>query len=178
MLRRGFLCACAAAAVPALAAAAPIDPHFWGRPRSVWLIRAQTGEQLREIYFAQGALVWEGYARCCWLLRDLHSGASVQMDLPLLDAICGAQGYLAAFGVHLPWVVTSGFRSAATNAKTEGAALQSQHLYGKATDGYFPGLSVRHQSEIAALYSRGGLGFYPQRGFLHLDTGRLRLWRG
>jgi uncharacterized protein YcbK (DUF882 family) len=114
--------------------------------------------------------------QACVVLRDLRRDQAVRMDLALLDAICAMQGYLLRLGVQVPWVATSGFRSAASNAAVEGAARDSAHQSGRATDGYFEGLDLRDQVGLASAYLRGGLGWYPDRGFMHLDTGRLRRW--
>ena len=170
----------AAAFAPIVLGAQPlgVDAGFWSRPRQVWIRRQQSSEEIRVVYFADGQVQWHGYAQVCTVLRDLQASKAAQIDLRLLDALCGAQGYLAAHGIQVPWVASSGYRTARTNGMTEGAARNSQHLRGCATDGHFPGVSLKHQAALSRLYLQGGLGWYPSRGFIHLDTGAQRVWRG
>jgi uncharacterized protein YcbK (DUF882 family) len=176
--RRAFLAG--AALLPGVVQARDlgVDPDFWGRPRAVWIKRQQTGEEVRAVYFADGHVDWDGYVRVCRVLRDISAGVAAQIDLPLIDALCGAQAFLQSYGLAVPWVATSGLRLRSTNERTEGAARNSKHTEGRATDGHFPGLSLDYQAYLARYYLRGGLGWYPTKHFIHLDTGRLRAWRG
>ena len=150
-----------------------LHPH---RSRWVWLRRQQTGEEVRVAYAVGAWVIWPGYFRACQVLRDLRSGIAVRMDVRLLDAISDMQSSLRAAGMETPWVATSGYRSALSNAEVEGAARDSAHQWGRATDGYFEGLAMPQQAALAAAHLHGGLGWYPHRGFMHLDTGRLRRW--
>ena len=64
-----------------------------------------------------------------------------------------------------PVVVTSGFRTAAHNARTAGASPHSQHLYGRAADIRVEGVPVEQAAAFAEtlLPGRGGIGRYPPR---------------
>jgi uncharacterized protein YcbK (DUF882 family) len=179
MLRRDFLrlgCAAAVADIlPPTTLAQSAD--FWSMPRSVWLYRPSTREQVRETYFADGRVQWPGYERLCRLLRDARTGSAVQMSPVLLDILCGVQGWLAANGIHRPLVTHSGYRTEATNAATEGAVRNSLHTAGRAWDGHVPDVSAESLARFGLYLSGGGVGFYQGRGFVHLDDGRLRFWR-
>lgn len=153
---------------------------FWSQPRSLWL-RRQTGqgiEEVREVYFADGQIIANGYIRACQLLRDVRAGQAVQISPVLLDVLCGIQGFLTAHGYAIPLLTTSGYRSPATNAATEGAARNSMHMQGRAWDGRMPGVSSQVLASIALYLQAGGVGLYQGRDFLHVDDGRLRFWRG
>jgi uncharacterized protein YcbK (DUF882 family) len=50
------------------------------------------------------------------------------------------------------------------------------HLYGRAMDFSVPGLSPVILAKIAAQFKAGGIGIYPSRNFIHLDTGGVRMW--
>jgi len=39
-----------------------------------------------------------------------------------------------------------------------------------------PGFATRRLHELALGMGRGGVGFYPQPDFVHLDNGRVRYW--
>lgn len=181
MNRRKFLTLGAAA--PALfggAGSVWAQGDFWSQPRTLWMQR-KTGagvEELRETYFADGQIIASGYVNACRLLRDVRAGQAVQMSPVLLDVLCGIQGFLAAHGHVIPLVTTSGYRSPATNAATEGAARNSMHVQGRAWDGRMPGVTPEMLARIALYLQGGGVGLYQGKNFLHVDDGRLRFWRG
>jgi uncharacterized protein YcbK (DUF882 family) len=76
--------------------------------------------------------------------------------------------------LQLPIKITSGWRSPAHNAKTKGAAKNSQHIYGKAADIQVPGKSpieVKKAIETlidAGKMKQGGIGLYTN--WVHYDT--------
>lgn len=89
----------------------------------------------------------------------------------------------------LPLVILSGYRTAAYNSTVEGAALNSQHVQGRALDIAHPRLSARAVFDrIFAAQRRGelpllgGLGLYGT--FVHMDVrpksqpGHLATWTG
>ena len=181
----GFMCPTFAAAPAATDSAGvmaqlPIDPDFWARPRELWLWLRATGESQRLVYWQDGQRNDAAYYVLCQLLRDWHVQQAVQMDMNLLDTLFAVSAYYRAYGWNQPIVINSGFRSFQTNQKllNEGAAKNSMHLYGKAADIYIPGISAKHLTQVGLYLRRGGIGFYEQKGFVHLDTGRLRAWRG
>jgi len=155
-----------------------ISPDFWERPRELWLRRHNTKEEERVVYWKDGELQAEGYWRACALLRDRQANLMTAIDPTVLDVLRGIHGYYEAWNWPHPIVVTSGYRTKATNAKTEKAAQNSMHLYGKAVDLFVPGIPADHVRRLGMYLQQGGVGFYPNRGFTHLDTGKLRSWRG
>jgi len=163
---------------PASAQQPIASPAFWDLPRTLWLRRAATGEEIRETYFHDGRLQMRGYDRVCTLLRDVRTGQAVQMHAVLLDILRGVQGWLEGYGYLSPIIVNSGYRSPGTNAMTEGAALGSMHLRGRAADIRVPGVPTDYLARLGLYLSGGGVGFYPAKGFVHVDSGRLRAWRG
>lgn len=152
-----------------------VEP-FWNYPRAVYMRRPVTGEVVKTVYFENGRLDMEGYRRLCWLLRDVHSGTAAWIDPRLLDLMCAVQAWVAAYGFREPIQVHSGYRTPATNNRTEGAARNSMHLQAKAIDFVLPGLPWDYVGQLAAHYAAGGVGFYPTKQFIHADTGRQRYW--
>lgn len=153
------------------------DLEFWSRPRALKLVRNQTGELCETVYWRDGSIDQNGYRQLCWLFRDLRSNNAVAaIDPRLFDLICAMQAWVSHHGFSKPFRVTSGYRTAQSNSRLEGAARNSMHLYGKAVDIIFPDLPVSYLGRLAQHYAGGGVGFYPDSGFVHVDTGRVRSW--
>ncbi len=147
-------------------------------PRVLNLVRPESGERLHIEYMRDGRWQSNAYAHLCWLLRDIHVNQHVAMDHNLIAIIDWAQWYLAKYGYNRPLQILSGYRSPHTNFNTEGAAKNSQHLYGKAIDLRVPGLSAEYLGRLFRWLSQGGVGIYAGEGFVHIDTGSVRAWRG
>jgi uncharacterized protein YcbK (DUF882 family) len=158
----------------------PMDQHqqrnFWDNPRKIFVKRVDTNETAQLLYFADGKLNTDGYNGASYLLRDIHANKMIGMDVKLLDLICAVQAWLNYYGVKSPIMIHSGYRTLKTNGSLEGAAKNSMHLYGRAMDFSVPGLSPVILAKIAAQFKAGGIGIYPSRNFIHLDTGGVRMW--
>ena len=71
-----------------------------------------------------------------------------------------------------PIKINSGYRCAKHNAAI-GGAPHSQHKLGKAADIVIAGLTVNEMVELAEqvdAFRNGGIGAYPQAGFIHIDN--------
>ena len=157
-----------------------IPADFWQRPRTLHLYRNSTKEHKAITYWQNGKLDPEGYWQACALLRDVSANRMTAMDPLVLDIMRGMLGYYEAWKWNYPLVINSGFRTQETNNKllNEGAAKNSQHLYGRAVDLFMPGISIQDIGRLAQYFHRGGVGFYPTKLFVHVDTGSVRTWRG
>ncbi len=98
------------------------------------------------------------------------------MNHDLLDVLCGVQTWLARNGINAPLRIHSGYRTPQTNQRTEGAALDSRHVVGRAVDISVRGVSNVKLAGMASVLGRGGTGLYPGRNFVHVDTGDERIW--
>jgi len=76
-------------------------------------------------------------------------------------------------------MILSAYRTPETNAMLArthfGVAENSQHLYGRALDVHF-GDNLADAMKAARAMQRGGVGWYPHSGFMHMDTGPVRNW--
>lgn len=150
-------------------------PRLLQGPRSLWLVRGET--QIRSTYWTpESGYDGDAYKEICWLLRDVQANKSFAMSLRLLDVLCGLQNWLAFNGVRQPILVNSGYRTFATNWRTEGAALNSRHVLGKAADIVVPGVPLARLAGMASVFGKGGVGMYLNQGFVHVDTGEERIW--
>jgi uncharacterized protein YcbK (DUF882 family) len=99
------------------------------------------------------------------------------IDVRLLDLLHRVQ---AAVGSTRPFDVISGYRSPASNRmlaeSTAGVARRSLHMEGKAIDVRLPGLPLAELRRAGLTLQGGGVGYYPDSGFVHLDVGRVRAW--
>jgi uncharacterized protein YcbK (DUF882 family) len=144
--------------------------------RTLWLHRVQTREEGRALYFRDHALVPDGYSLLCYLLRDVRADRTTRMDVRLIHLLFGMQAWLRAVGIRQPLRVNSGYRTPATNADTEGAAVHSRHLAGQAADVAVEGIPSAVLAQLASRFDAGGVGVYPT--FVHVDTGPVRTWAG
>lgn len=98
-------------------------------------------------------------------------------DKGLLDLLFSIRMKLET---NQPFHVISGYRSAETNAllrsHSSGIAKNSFHLIGEAIDVRVPGRALRALRQIALDLKAGGVGYYPQSDFAHVDVGRVRYW--
>lgn len=174
----------ASEAAPALVhrAASPVaQPIDWKASllhgdRSI-VVRRDGGPVRVRYCTKDGLLDREGYAHACYLMRDVRAGKMFTMDPRLLDVLCGIQRWGEHNGKSSVFRISSGFRSRETNDRTEGAARNSLHLYGRAVDiipeGFSSGLLG---AMVREFNDRGGTGIYLARGFVHVDTGAARTW--
>ena len=145
--------------------------------RRVNLFRPASREHLSIEYLREGQWAPSAYPQLCWLLRDVRAGQYAQMDPTLIAILDWTQQYLSQYGYEDPVHVLSGYRTVQTNEKTEGAVRNSHHLYGKAVDIRIPGLPTAYLGKLMAWLSKGGVGVYSHAEFVHVDTGRVRVWR-
>jgi uncharacterized protein YcbK (DUF882 family) len=173
MNRRRFLLGAAGLlSGPALRASATPVTSRWFRLR---LVDAHTGASFDGIYRDTSGPIARVMDELCIFLRDQHSGRMTSIDVGVIDfltAVMAATGQTNA-------IVLSAFRTRETNAMlartTFGVAENSQHLYGRALDVRFA-TRLADAVVVARAMRRGGVGWYPHSGFIHLDSGPVRNW--
>ena len=146
-------------------------------PRTVSFRHTHTGESLSLAYAHGDTYLPEALARVNWFLRDFRNGESRPIDPQLLDRL-HLLGELT--GTRAPFDVISGYRSPATNEALQrrggGVASHSLHLEGRAIDVRLADVALADLRDAATSLRAGGVGFYPESRFVHLDTGRMRRW--
>ena len=85
---------------------------------------------------------------------------------------------MAAIGASTATIL-SAYRTHETNEMlartTFGVAENSQHLYARALDVCFDTKMTEAMTAARAM-RRGGVGWYPASGFMHIDVGPVRNW--
>lgn len=153
-----------------------ISESLTGDERFLWLVRGN--EYFKEVYFANGKYSLDSYKRFCWLMRDQRDeNGYVAIDAGLMNLLHKVQNTLISLnGAREPIKINSGYRSPKTNAAIEGAAKNSFHMKGKAVDITLAATDTTLIGTLGVMMQRGGVGFYPNKNFIHLDTGNVRTW--
>lgn len=147
--------------------------------RSISVTNIHTGEAVSATYWEAGAYIPEALNALNHVLRDHRTGAIHAMAPNLFDLMTQLRARLDSRGVIQ---VISGYRSPATNAvlhaRSNGVAVHSLHMDGEAMDVRIEGIDLAHLRDAAWSLQGGGVGFYPQSRFVHMDVGRVRRWQG
>ena len=112
------------------------------------------------------------------LARCHHTNQGTAMDPRLLPALVRVA---ERFGARVVEIV-SGYRAAKyqlmLRKKGHEVARDSEHPRGEAIDFRLPDIPTRSLVRFVRSLRIGGVGYYPESRFVHLDVGRLRSWRG
>jgi uncharacterized protein YcbK (DUF882 family) len=171
MDRRLFLALCGAAATAAGPAyGVPKPPAL----RRLALYNPHTRESFAGPYRDDHGPIPSAMAELEHFLRDFHCGQEIAIDPNVLDFLAAVMASVGAARA----TILSAYRTPATNrmlARTMfGVADNSQHLYGRALDIRVD--RIEEAMQAARAMQRGGVGWYPRSGFIHLDCGPVRNW--
>lgn len=162
---------------PALASA--LTAPYYGPDHKLRLVNAHTWEKLDIVFWSEGLHIDQSMQEISHLMRDHRADETISMDYQLIDDLYTLYNLLGTTErIH----VLSGYRTKATNAKlrsrSSGVAKYSLHMEGRALDINVPGKTAKQIREAAMSMGSGGVGYYPSSGFVHIDTGNVRAWRG
>lgn len=146
-------------------------------PRRLSFYHTHTRAKLELIYHDGHHYVPQALSRINTFLRDWRSRDVHPIDPNLLDMLLATRTIL---GSEQRFEVISGYRSPDTNEilrnQTQGVAKTSLHMQGRAIDVRLAGVRTSNLRRAALDLGRGGVGYYPQSDFIHLDTGAVRSW--
>lgn len=162
-------------ALPIQVSASPVQQS--APPRSLAFYNIHTDERIKITYFANGSYMPQALNQINHVLRDHRTNDIYPIDTDLLDLLYSVKG-------HLPrpeyFNVISGYRSPATNEKlrhnTNGVAKSSYHMRGKAIDIRVPRFDTQQLRKLCVKLRRGGVGYYRDSDFVHVDIGPVRKW--
>jgi uncharacterized protein YcbK (DUF882 family) len=173
MDRRQFLSFIAGTvALPSVAYALPSAPP---QPHRLKLLNAHTKETFSGVYRDDNGPIPRVMDELSVFLRDFHSGDKIGIDVDVLDFLSHVMQSVGQSQA----TILSAYRTPETNAMLARQGFKpaenSLHLYGRALDVHF-GDKLADAMKTARAMQRGGVGWYPDSSFMHIDSGPVRNW--
>ena len=163
----------------AVASTAVVPPgRAWAAvPRELSFYHTHTGERLDVCYHDGKTYVQDALSSIDYLLRDFRTGEVHPIDRGALDLLCDLRAVTGHAG---RFEIISAFRSERTNEMlrtgSRDVARYSLHIDGRAVDVRLAGFDTARLRDAAIALQRGGVGYYAESDFVHVDTGRIRRW--
>ncbi len=149
----------------------------FSKSRSLFIYHPDRKEYINDVYFSNGKYITSVLNKIDYLFRDNQNGQIITIHNNLIDTLSYLQKSL---NTRRPFHIISGYRSPNTNAelrkKQNGVAKNSLHMYGMAADIRLTGYDLKLLRRSAIKLHAGGVGYYPQSKFIHLDIGKVRYW--
>lgn len=177
LFKKSILAALALFAITGLSATAADAPPAATVYR-LHLYHLHTGESIDVVYRVGDSYIPEAVAQLDHFLRDHRTGDVKDYDVREFDLLHDLMTRLG----HPDGVIdiVCGYRTPWSNnylrEHGHGVALHSQHMEAKAIDIRIPGVPTAEVRDAALAMQRGGVGYYAQSDFVHVDVGRVRHW--
>jgi uncharacterized protein YcbK (DUF882 family) len=150
-------------------------PAFEHRLR---LYHTHTGERLDIVFRRGDEYIPQALEQVDHFLRDHRTGDVHHYDPRLFDLLSDLE--VAVGRPHAEIQVICGYRTPWSNqylrTHTSGVAENSLHMQAEAIDIRLPGTKTSAVRDAALALHRGGVGYYAQSNFVHVDVGRVRRW--
>jgi uncharacterized protein YcbK (DUF882 family) len=145
---------------------------------SLHLYHLHTGEHLDIVYRIGDHYLPEAVAELDHFLRDHRTGDVKDYDVKEFDLLHDLMTKLGRPNGVID--IVCGYRTPWSNnylrQHGHGVAEHSQHMEAKAIDIRIPGVPTAQVRDTALAMQRGGVGYYAQSDFVHVDVGRVRHW--
>jgi len=153
----------------------PVQPEPVYRLR---LYHTHTNERIDVVYRVGENYISSAIDRLDEFLRDHRTGDVIQLDRRVFDLL---HDLTVAVGKPESEIdIICGYRTPWSNEflrrTTPGVASHSLHMQGEAIDIRMPGVATSQLRDVALSLHRGGVGYYPESRFVHVDVGRVRRW--
>ena len=149
------------------------EPVNLGGNGKITMTRNDTGEKLTVRYrLPDGSYDAEALSKLNHLMRCRLTGSEMKMSVKLIELLDAVEDKFGKKGLTL----LSGYRTFKNNGRTPGAVKHSLHMLGWAADIRIPGYSSTKVKKYGQKLGVGGVGYYPYKGFTHLDVGKPRYW--
>jgi uncharacterized protein YcbK (DUF882 family) len=149
-----------------------------GREYRLRLYHTHTNERIDIVYRRGENYVPSAVDRLDEFLRDHRTGDVHALDPHLFDIL---HDLAVAVGKPESEIdIVCGYRTPWSNEflrrTTVGVAAHSLHMEGEAIDIRIPGVNTLALRNAAVTLHRGGVGYYPESKFVHVDVGPVRWW--
>jgi uncharacterized protein YcbK (DUF882 family) len=145
--------------------------------RTLLMYNIHTDQKIDVRYYAQGRYQPDALKKINYILRDYRTGEIKPIRKELLNLLYTVSG---AIGRSPRFHIISGYRSPETNAmlrkRSKAVAKNSLHMEGEAVDIRIPGCDTRWLRNVCMKLKAGGVGYYPESDFVHVDVGPVRYW--
>ena len=142
------------------------------------LYHTHTGEHIDIVYRRGDAFLPEAEEQLDHFLRDHRTGEVKHYDPRVFDILSDLAASLGHPAAEIQ--IICGYRTSWSNeflrSRSSGVARGSLHMQAHAIDIRIPGVDTLTLRNAALRLARGGVGYYPRSGFVHVDTGRVRTW--
>jgi len=142
------------------------------------LYHLHTGEHINVVYRVGDQYLPDRVAELDHFLRDHRTGDVKDYDVKEFDLLHDLLVKLGHPDGEID--IVCGYRTPWSNnylrEHGHGVAEHSQHMEAKAIDIRIPGVSSSEVRDAALSMGRGGVGYYAQSDFVHVDVGRVRRW--
>ncbi len=151
-----------------------IDPHLE-------VVNVNTGEHIATDFVERGSYDDRALIDLDWFFRDWRNDQGAVMDRRIYWALAAVTAYARHQGASGRIMLVAGFRSPESTkllrASGGGASSNSFHMRGRAADIQVDGMPTEEVAGYAQWLQLGGVGYYPNDGFTHIDTGPVRNWQ-
>jgi uncharacterized protein YcbK (DUF882 family) len=155
-----------------------LEKRMPGLEKRLRLFHTHTGERLDIVFKRGDAYVPEALHKLDHFLRDSRTGSEHEYDPRVFDLLADLTAAVGRPDAEIS--IICGYRTPATNeylrTHTTGVAQNSLHMQAEAIDIRLPGTPTSDFREAALALHRGGVGYYPESDFIHVDVGRVRRW--
>jgi len=139
-----------------------------------------TNERIDVVYRRGESYLPEALGKLDRYLRDVFTGEVRHFDPHLFDLLYDLTASLNDAGGEID--VVCGYRTPETNellrsrSAHSGVAVHSLHMLAEAIDIRLQGVPTSAARDAALRLQRGGVGYYHDSDFIHVDVGPVRRW--
>ena len=147
--------------------------------KTLKLYNIHTGESIKATFFVKDHFVDSELKRLNYFFRDYRLNEVANMDINLFSLLYAIQ---LVSNSSKSIDIISGYRSKKTNEllrqNHHKVAKNSFHTKAKAVDFKIKDRYLNDVLRVSKMMEMGGVGYYPNNYFIHVDTGPVRFWRG